>query len=142
MRIYYRKLDGYKYETEVDHVFETGLRPGHDVGNEFIGLSIDGKLSIKAHYCWDGTSGPTIDGPSNMRGSLAHDALYQLMRLGLLPQSFREGADKFFIKVCGEDGMSSVRQSIDYYGLRLFGAKAAALSHKTEEQDEVLVSPS
>jgi hypothetical protein len=49
----------------------------------------DGTLVISPGYAWDGASGPTYDSKSSMRASLVHDALYQLMRLGLLSQSFK-----------------------------------------------------
>ena len=43
-------------------------------------LNTKGHLIIKRSYAWDGPSGPTIDTKNFMRGSLVHDALYQLMR--------------------------------------------------------------
>ena len=42
-----------------------------------------------------GASGPTLDTDDTMElDSLVHDALYQLMREGCLPQSARKAADK------------------------------------------------
>ena len=49
-------------------------------GNHFVGLALDGTLTIAAGYAWDGASGPIAQGPEVIRASLVHDALYQLMR--------------------------------------------------------------
>jgi len=38
-----------------------------------------------------------------------HDALYQLMRLKLLPASLRETADMLLRRICIEDGMCRLR---------------------------------
>ena len=44
-----------------------------------------------------------------MRGPCAHDALYQLLRMGLLDPIWRESADDFMYKCLREDGMSKLR---------------------------------
>ena len=78
-----------------------------------------------AGYAWDGPSGPTFDTPNFMRGSLIHDALYQLMRNGLLREDFREDADKEIKKACLEDGMTRFRAAYVYWSLRRFAGFAA-----------------
>jgi hypothetical protein len=40
-------------------------------------------------YAWNGPSGPTLDTRNFMRGSLVHDALYQLMREGRMDNGLR-----------------------------------------------------
>jgi hypothetical protein len=61
-----------------------------------------------------------------MRGSLVHDALYQLMRLGHLdPAVDRVAADKTLRVLCLEDGMWSVWAWLVYYGVRWFADYAA-----------------
>jgi hypothetical protein len=75
---------------------------------------------------WDGPSGPTIDSLTFMRGSLVHDALYQLMRENHLNHSeYREPADRVLQKICKEDGMWSLRAWWVYHGVRLFADPAA-----------------
>lgn len=69
-------------------------------------------------YAWDGPSGPIIDAKSTMRGSLVHDALYQLMREGHLGVEHRVMADKTLILLCQEDGMSAFRRWYIYLGVR------------------------
>ena len=56
-------------------------------------------LVIKDGYAWDGASGPTVDTPATMYPALVHDALYQLMRLGIIPTGARKEADKLFLKI-------------------------------------------
>ncbi len=61
-----------------------------------------------------------------MRGSLVHDALYQLMREGELDyETYREPADRLLQSMCKEDGMSSIRAWWVYKGLRIGGDPAA-----------------
>lgn len=68
-------------------------------------LYSDGRLVIAKDYAWDGPSGPTINSESSMRGSLVHDALYQLIREGLLPASLKPTCDWELAEICIEDGM-------------------------------------
>ena len=80
-------------------------------------------LTVEERYAWDGPSGPTIDTKSFMRGSLIHDALYQLMREGHLDRKvWRLYADKLLRKLCLEDGMSKFRAWYVYNAVRLFAA--------------------
>lgn len=91
----------------------------------FIELDDDGVLEIGVNYAWDGPSGPTIDTPSFMRGSLVHDALYQLIREGKLPCRLRRTADRLLRELCVEDGMWRWRAAYVYASVRLFGARHA-----------------
>ncbi len=60
-----------------------------------------------------------------MRGSLVHDALYQLMREGELDADvYKEPADRLLQAMCREDGMTSLRAWWVYHGVRLFGRPA------------------
>ena len=122
MKIHYR--EGYKYQLADDYIAETGIVHPGTVGNHFINLSNTGQLIIKQDYAWDGPSSPAIDTKNFMRGSLEHDALYQLMREGLLPPEFRVIADERLREVCLEDGMSSIRAWWVYTGLRIGGGAA------------------
>ncbi len=82
-----------------------------------------GRLLISPEYAWDGPSGPTIDTKSFMRGSLAHDALYQLMREGKLNRHYRKYTDRLLKKICLEDGMNKFRAWYVYKAVRMFGEK-------------------
>jgi len=89
----YRKITKYKYE--LMETFTESLRVSDYVQTEFIELGDTG-ITIREGYCWNGASGPVIDTKSTMRGSLVHDALYQLMRMGLIGQEYKLLADHTF----------------------------------------------
>ncbi len=81
MKACYRKLHRYKYQLMADYILQIDIKPIQNIELKFLSLSSEGALPIKKFYAWDGPSGPTIDTRDFMRGSLVHDALYQLMRL-------------------------------------------------------------
>lgn len=123
---------GYKYQLEEYERFWVGLFPDKDINVRFLDLSKEGRLTVYSGYAWDGPSGPTLDTKSSMRASLCHDALYQLMREGLLPPSSREIADQQFYRLCLEDGMNSIRAWWWYRQVCRWAAPAAAPSHRKE----------
>lgn len=131
----YNKLPTkYKYQLQQDYVVKTSIKPGKRIVTSpipFIILEIDGTLIIKSGYCWDGPSGPTIDGTDFMRGSLVHDALYQLMRDGYIKKSNRKKSDKILKNICIEDGMSKRYASIIYRAVRIGGGFALNEKEKT-----------
>ncbi len=134
-KIYYKS--GFKYQLVKDYSAQTDLRPAQDIRTEYIRLHATGCLEIREGYAWDGPSGPTIDTPNFMRGSLVHDAFYQLIRQELLPASYRLAADDELRKICKEDGMSSFRAW--YVHLALFRVGGAAADPKNKKQ--VLEAP-
>ncbi len=123
--ILYKKGD-YKYRLVETYTVQTPIYPDEDIETKYISLSTAGLLTLRDSYAWDGPSGPTIDTKNFMRGSLVHDSLYQLMRMGLLnPQTCRGPADRLLRKMCIEDGMSQVRAWWVYRSLYRFGGRAA-----------------
>lgn len=104
MKACYRELHKYKYQLVEDFSQQTKIT-GFDITTDYLRLERSGLLTIKKGYCWDGASGPTLDSKSSMRGSLVHDALYQLIRMGLLSMECRLPGDKLLYKICVEDGM-------------------------------------
>ena len=83
-------------------------------------------LRILKGYAWDGLSGPTVDTHSSMRGSLVHDALYQLMREPCLDcNKDRKEADNILYDFCRQDGMMWLYAQSIYWGVRMFGEKYA-----------------
>lgn len=119
----YRK--GYKYQLVSNVYCDIPIYPEDDIKTEYIYLGKKGTLIIWTGYAWDGASGPTIDDNTNMRASLVHDALYQLMRQGLLGPEHRKAADDVFYLICLECGMSKVRAKYYYWSVRKFAASAA-----------------
>lgn len=123
-RIGYRKLNIYKYQLMEAYSVKIGVT-GKNISTPFIDLDAEGKLTIKKGYAWDGPSGPTFDTKSFMRGSLVHDALYQLLRGRHLEQELRKFADDLMKKMCREDGMFFIRAWYTHLGVRFFGGKHA-----------------
>ena len=82
-------------------------------------------LRIQSGYAWDGASGPTVDTAATMYPALVHDALYQLIRLGVLPTSSRKGVDKLFRRLLKAGGMTFFRRWYFYQAVRWFGASSA-----------------
>jgi hypothetical protein len=120
---YIRYTDGWKYQLKFDYSCKTGIE-GYAIDTEYLKLTTDGKITIKEGYAWDGPSGPAIDSKDFMRGSLVHDALYQLIRDGHIKESCRDDADRLLRRQCEEDGMWSVRAWWVYAAVRKFGKAA------------------
>lgn len=114
---------GYKYQLAEDYTITTGVIPADRVEDDYLILEKDGMLTIRAGYAWDGPSGPAIDSRDFMRGSLVHDALYQLIGDGKLPAITRVYADDLLRRLCREDGMSAVRAWYVYQAVRMFGGR-------------------
>ena len=131
--IAYERFDHphYKYKLSFRYEMYSGLSTPYDaVGNQYTYLEPDGKLVIKMGYAWDGPSGPTIDTQDFMRGSLIHDAFYQLLREGKFYTKInhdivRKHADHLLYQACREDGMSWFRAKYVYWSVRMLAGKAA-----------------
>lgn len=133
--IKYRK--GYKYQLAEDYSVQTDIRPASRIETRYIILTPDGWLTICAGYAWDGASGPTWDDDSNMRGSVGHDALYQLIRVGLLSADHKRAADELLRRWCIEDGMWSVRADAWFWAVDRFGGANV----KPSSARETLIAP-
>jgi hypothetical protein len=123
-----RYQSGYKYQLKGLLIVATGLRPETEAEiDHFVRLKVTGELEIGYGYAWDGPSGPTIDTKNFMRGSLVHDALYQLMREEKLDKTtWRKTADEELVRICRQDGMSRVRSWWVLRAVRWFADPAAS----------------
>lgn len=74
----------YKHRITEKLILQTSIFPEKDIVVPFIALRTTGVLEIDPKYMWDGASGPTIDTKNTISPSAGHDALFQLMRMGLL----------------------------------------------------------
>ena len=120
----YRK--GYKYQVfNSEEVFNTRISPPEDVHTSFIDLTTTGILTIRFGYVWDGASGPVIDRATNMRPSLAHDALYELSRWGIIPWQDWRKYDHVFADELKKSGAWAITVWTDMQGLAIAGGKAA-----------------
>lgn len=120
--IVYNKIRRYKYRLQKEYIREIKIHPEYAIGNEYVTLDSNGRLTITKGYCWDGPSGPTIDTPDFMEGSLVHDVLYQLMREGHISRDFQYYADKLLVEICRKKGMGKLRAWWVYNALRIVGS--------------------
>ena len=128
---YIRYRSDYKYQLAEGYAISISIKSKSDIKTEFIDLDTDGKLTVKKSYAWDGPSGPVKDTKENMRASLVHDALYQLMRnKELNSRTYRKAADQEFKDICKADGVSNFTASVYYKALRKFGKPAASPENK------------
>jgi hypothetical protein len=136
----YRELHRYKYQLTDDYEIKIDIKLEKDIVFEYLSLSSEGLLWIKKHYAWDGPSGPTIDTRDFMRGSLVHDALYQMMRLRALDNvKYRKRADELLRDICREDGMWAFRAWYVYLAVRI-GASGSA-KPGTEPEVKIICVP-
>lgn len=124
----------YKYQLRAPYVHKTGITPDQRIETEWLTLDVDGTLTIRAGYAWDGASGPTYDSKSSMRASLVHDAIFQLCRLRLLDaDKWRKTADEMFHAICVQDGMLAPRAWLWYHAVRIFAKPAATSAESPDE---------
>lgn len=116
--------EGYKYQLAKEFSIDVPILPKKDIHTHFISLTRNGKLTLQPGYAWDGASGAK-DTKNFMRGSLVHDALYQLLREGRIPHHEREVADRLLKLMCLTDGMSYIRSEWVYRAVVLLGKSAA-----------------
>ena len=134
--ICYRSIKGYKYELASPAETDTGII-GRTADTEYLRLTIDGILTARKGYCWDGPSGPSIDTNTFMRGSLFHDAGYQLIRMGLLPIEYKGQIDDLLKRICLEDGMSSFRAWYVHRSVVMFGGGSCLPNTQRQRLPEV-----
>ena len=118
MSIKYRERR-YKYQLVEDAMRQTDITE-FDVSQPFFYLKPNGMLGARAGYAWDGLT-LVPDTPEALKPSLYHDALYQMIREGMVPLSCRKAADYLFYVLCIENGMSKAAANIYYQGLKTFG---------------------
>ncbi len=104
---------------------DNALRDFPEMQTQYFAIRPNAKLVAFKAYCWDGPSGPTVDTPDSLRGSLVHDVLYQAIRLGFLPAECRHLADLEFHRILLEDGMNPIRARAWFEAVKHFAGSAA-----------------
>ena len=138
---------GYKYQLREDLVLQSSI-VGYDVDLPFIRLKEDGALIIKRGYASDGPSGPTFDmwRPRKLfkwlykkflMPAVGHDALYQLLRMKMIPASLRGNADMDLRTWCLDRGMWKTRSNWIYMSV----SKGAGYAADPKNSREVLDAP-
>tara|TARA_R110000765_G_scaffold390080_1_gene482703 strand:- start:130 stop:540 length:411 start_codon:yes stop_codon:yes gene_type:complete len=110
-----------KYELTEDLILKTHIYPDMDIHVNFISLLMDGTLTIRSGYRWDGASGPTLDTDNSMSPSCGHDAIFQLMRMGMLDRKWFKVANKDFYLWLRERKMLWIRARVWLRALNKFG---------------------
>jgi hypothetical protein len=128
---------GYKYQTQSPTLYYTNIF-GHNAHTDYIRLYDDGIMILAKGYAYDGPSGPTIDGDSNMYAAGGHDALYQLIRLGLIPKEYKKNADSLFYEWCIQGGMWKIRAYTWEKAVNIFGNMCL---DEDDEDNKIFVYP-
>lgn len=120
--IRYRRYDheNYRFILTATLTLDTGII-NRACKTDWVDLKADGTLIIANRYAWDGASGVAINTENSIAASCGHDALYQLMGLGLLPLTQRLKADACLRRWLIEDGMIELRANLWFFAVRLFG---------------------
>jgi hypothetical protein len=120
----------YVLDEDVQYVLGPEWKDAYGKGNSWVEISKIGVLMIHARvngkeFRWDGASGPAIDTITFFLASLIHDALYQLIREGILPEDpFRSLSDAVMRRVAKDQGMGFLRRWWTWAAVRLFGGRA------------------
>ena len=114
---------GYKYQLKSNVVIQTRLRPEQPaIVQGFIFLGSDGKLFIYRGYAWNGSNlSPNFD--SNRLAVLAHDALFQLIQEGLLPDYHFKECNEELRDIMIIEGTPKPIAEVFYFGVSTFGKK-------------------
>ena len=132
MKAYFKRVK-YKYTLTRDCVVQTEIY-GYEINTAFITLDTNGLLTIRAGYSWDGASGPTIDTRSTIRASLIHDALFQLMRLKLIPQTYFKYANRLLKDIGIADGMYKKRAELWEFATNNFAFAYTKSEYEPKEE--------
>ena len=108
---------GVKYQNAKTCIYDTGILLSNEITYNNITLTKFGILYVHAGYQWNG---PNIipDSDSSMRGSLIHDALCELLAMGLLQKHHVKRMNDIFYDVCKADGMSEWLNKLHRLGLK------------------------
>jgi len=116
----YQRIKQYKYKLNEAESAQTRI---NDIAfeHELFELHKSGELVIFKGYLWDGVSGPTWDSNNTMLGGLIHDALYQAIRLELIPSFYKEHIDLLFKDILLDQGMFKFRAWYYYKAVKHLG---------------------
>ncbi len=126
----------YKYQLRQDYTVQTGIIPPkpYDRPDHYMRLELDGTLTVRKGYAWDGPSGWLIDTRFNMRASLVHDAFYQLLREKALTKNQKDATDRLFKIMCIADGVFPPFAHIYYLLLKAFAKYATEPASERPER--------
>ena len=139
---YFKRYQSYKYQLAEAQTYNILLPV--TITTDFISLGM-GTMTIQRGYAWDGSSIPlkkfmrkvTFDkyDPDKYckEASLVHDALYQLMRSGLLDDGNKDYIDRLYESMCIAGGMGKRQAAWRYWAVKHFGARTLRPRHYPEK---------
>jgi hypothetical protein len=130
-----RYCKGYKYQLRDPYTCPVKIFPEKNIVTELVRLDADGLLTIRKYFAWDGCTFPAIDTKTNMRGGLIHDALYYLLRTGMLNQEWRMRADQELYLAMLQDGALPFRAEYYRWAVNTFG------DHAAKDARKILIAP-
>lgn len=109
----------YEYKLKVQQLCQTTIRPEKEITHPYFNLTLDGGLTVKVGYEWDGaTFYPDFD--CIMFGSLIHDCLLQMVTEGMIAPENRRLADKLLKRLCIGSGMPAAEAQLVYNAVRVY----------------------
>jgi len=130
--LYFKR--GFKYVSTRDYHIKLDIVPYAPIDLPLIKMDMKGNIIILAGYPWDGASGPTWDTLNSMIGSLIHDVIYRLIRLGLIDKAYKTYGDKVLHDLCTEDGMWAFRADYWRWSVLRFGIGSTRPSAEPKEE--------
>lgn len=138
--------EGYKYVTRSDGCYQCKfIAPGRFIilrtysGRILATLSETGLLVWGEFYAWNGANFPAPELKSSRRGTLVHDILYQMMRLGLIDRLiWWHPANKELQNCMIEDGAFKATAYLYFKGVE---TKIAYKSTLPEGDYKILTAP-
>jgi len=120
----------YKYYLEETIEVQTSLRPVQSaIVPGYIFLGLDGKMIIYRRYAWDGATGG-VNFKGNRLAVLVHDAIYQLIREGLIGKSLKDQSDKDLRDMMIAEGSWKFVANFFYFCVSKFGNAFATKKKK------------
>lgn len=123
----YEEVDHWKYHLTPDTgtlSWQTRVFPSEDIVTPRITLTKGGLLTCKIWFAWNGASWfPDI--PKVKRGAMFHDALFALIRAGLLDKMWLKEANQVIYDVCRDAGMAKWLAKMVRKGVNTFGKAAS-----------------
>jgi len=129
-RIEYSEIN-WKYKLTKTYTISTPIL-GCNGANSYLYIGKDGSLTIYRGYAWNGAN-VIRDTEHNMRASLVHDSLYQLIGLGIVPPNYKKEADQVFYDIMLEDEENQVFAKICYEAVRKFGGSSCVPGSKDKK---------
>lgn len=115
---------GYRYVSQEAVLVDVGAELHAPLNSPFASIAAE-KLCVMSKYAWDGASFTPflwLGTPTAwLTPSLVHDALYQLIREGLLDRQYRAAADRLFREMLLAREVWPVVAWVAYWSVRVFG---------------------